>query len=289
MAQDIKVIERGAPVSKARYARTTSAALTSTGAITPGFGLPSRPGFWVPKAAEMLAAHLRQKIIRGELRDGDHLPSEPNLISQLGVSRSTLREAFLLLSADGFLSISRGARKGARIHRPSVQAASRQMNFIMQANNVTLDDLWRSLTIFEPAVVRALAENAGKAEIRLLREKVAQLEASIDDDHAFAVHIAQFHRYLAHGTGLRSIGLIMEQLADLVGAYVEAASASQMPQMSRPGKVKAVLTRQKLIGLIEKRAGAAAEALWRRHLEVTREIMLRVTLPTSIQELYQSS
>src|SRR4051812_28142690 len=86
-----------------------------------------RPKLRVPKAAEILASHLRQRIIRGELKEGDRLPTEQNLIVQFGVSRSTFREAFVLLAAEGLISVSRGARNGALVHRPSVQVASRQM------------------------------------------------------------------------------------------------------------------------------------------------------------------
>src|SRR5438128_447724 len=85
-----------------------------------------------PRAAELLAGHLRQQIIRGELKEGDRLPKEQELMETYGVSRSTFREAFLLLEAEGLISVLQGTRQGALVHRPSVEAASRQVNFIMQ-------------------------------------------------------------------------------------------------------------------------------------------------------------
>jgi DNA-binding GntR family transcriptional regulator len=48
----------------------------------------------VPKAGEMVAAHLRRQIVLGELKEGDQLPQESILMGQFGVSRPTLREAF---------------------------------------------------------------------------------------------------------------------------------------------------------------------------------------------------
>jgi DNA-binding FadR family transcriptional regulator len=245
-----------------------------------------RPKLRVPKAAEILASHLRQRIIRGELKEGDRLPTEQNLIEQFGVSRSTFREAFVLLAAEGLISVSRGARNGALVHRPSVKVASRQMNFIMQANNVTLDDVYRSLGIFEPAVVRNLAETSTKADIRVLREQVARMRQAVDDDHDFAELAALFHRTLAERAGLKSIALIMELMADVVGAYVESSSAAQPPRINRKAKLLAIRTREKLVNLIEKRDADAAEALWRVHFEVTREVMLRYQPTKAVQDVY---
>jgi DNA-binding FadR family transcriptional regulator len=248
---------------------------------------PRRPKLRVPKAAEVLAAHLRQRIIRGELKEGDRLPKEQQLIEQFGVSRSTFREAFVLLAADGLISVSRGARNGALVHRPNIKAASRQMNFIMQANNVTLDDVYRSLGVFEPAVVRALAETGSKADIRVLREQVARMHAVVDDDRAFGELAAQFHRTLAERAGLKTIALMMELLADLVGAYVESSSASQPPNINRTGKLKAIRARERLMDLLEKRDADGAEALWREHFEVTREVMLRCQPTKAVQDVYE--
>ncbi|MGJ4860765.1 FadR/GntR family transcriptional regulator [Labrys sp. La1] len=49
-----------------------------------------------------IAARLGRRIIQGELRPGDKLPKESDLLDQLQVSRTTLREALTLLSSKGF-------------------------------------------------------------------------------------------------------------------------------------------------------------------------------------------
>ena len=247
-----------------------------------------RPKLRVPKAAEVLASHLRQQIIRGQIKEGDRLPKEQHMIEQFGVSRSTLREAFVLLESEGLISVSRGARNGALVHLPNVKAASRQMNFIMQANNVTLDDVYRSLGIFEPAVVRALAEMATKADVQVLRKHVARMRDAVKDDHLFGELAVQFHKTLAERAGLKSLFLMMEMLADLVAAYIESSSASLPAQLNLSGKMKAIRAREKLVDLIEKRDADAAETLWRTHFEVTRELMLRCQPTKAVQDIYRA-
>ena len=68
----------------------------------------------VPKTAELVTAQLRSQIVRGDLREGDALPPEATLMTQFGVSRPTLREAFRVLESEALISVRRGARGGAR-------------------------------------------------------------------------------------------------------------------------------------------------------------------------------
>jgi Transcriptional regulators len=63
-----------------------------------------------PKTAELIATLYRRQIVRGELRPGDTLPSEQQLMGQFGVSRPTLREAFRILEAEDLISVKRGSR-----------------------------------------------------------------------------------------------------------------------------------------------------------------------------------
>ncbi len=59
--------------------------------------------FRVPKTAELVAAELRRKIVRGELAEGDALPSEAALMAEFAVSRPTLREAFRVLESESLM------------------------------------------------------------------------------------------------------------------------------------------------------------------------------------------
>jgi len=248
----------------------------------------ARPGFRMPKAAEVLADHFRRRIIRGELKEGDRLPKEQVLIDRYGVSRSTFREAFLLLESEGLISVSRGARTGALVHRPSVKAAARQMNFIMQAHNVTLDDIYRSLAIIEPAVVRSLAERTTKADISVLRALIAKTYKSIDDDHVYAENAAEFHRVLVERAGLLSFALIMDLLTSLVGGYFESASEMLPRKEAHANKMAVMKTKEKLVDLLEKHDADAAEALWRKHFETIREHMLRWQPSKAVEDIFFS-
>ena len=56
-----------------------------------------------PPLPDLVADTLRKAIADGRLVSGQHLPAEPQLAEQLGVSRATLRQALTLLTQEGLL------------------------------------------------------------------------------------------------------------------------------------------------------------------------------------------
>jgi len=79
------------------------------------------------KTGEMIASYLRGKIVRGELAEGDCLPSEVELMRQFDVSRPTLREAFRILEAESLIGVRRGSRGGAQVLEPDPAVAARHV------------------------------------------------------------------------------------------------------------------------------------------------------------------
>ena len=124
----------------------------------------------VPKAAELVAAHLRRQIVRGELCEGDALAPEAELMRQFGVSRPTLREAVRILESESLISVTRGARGGARVHMPDVSVATRYSGLLLQTSGTTLADVHLTRSVIEPAAARLLAEEHSEETIALLRD-----------------------------------------------------------------------------------------------------------------------
>ena len=66
-----------------------------------------------------LAEELRARILAGEWRPGERLPSEPELARRRFVSRSSMRAAITVLEEDGFVSRKHGS--GTYVsHRPAL-------------------------------------------------------------------------------------------------------------------------------------------------------------------------
>ena len=60
------------------------------------------------RLADQVADHLMALIAGGELKPGDRLPPEPELMKQFQVGRSSIREAIGALSLVGLVSVKAG-------------------------------------------------------------------------------------------------------------------------------------------------------------------------------------
>jgi DNA-binding FadR family transcriptional regulator len=79
---------------------------------------------------------IKDNLLNGSLKPGDKLPTEKELMEQLGVSRTPVREAMKILEAIGVIQIKRG--EGMFITRSLSQFTLNPLIFslIMQSNNI---------------------------------------------------------------------------------------------------------------------------------------------------------
>ena len=70
--------------------------------------IPSTP---LPRhsLADAVVGRLQQQLSLGVYQPGDKLPSEPELMAQFGVGRSTIREAIRILANTGLLTVRQGS------------------------------------------------------------------------------------------------------------------------------------------------------------------------------------
>jgi GntR family transcriptional repressor for pyruvate dehydrogenase complex len=74
----------------------------------------------VPKASDVLADDLRERILLGEVPEGTALPTERDLVAQTHMSRATVREALRILEVQGLIRIKTGRAGGAFVQKPTM-------------------------------------------------------------------------------------------------------------------------------------------------------------------------
>ncbi len=89
-----------------------------------------------------LAETLRQKIVRGEYRPGDLIPSEPELGSIYHVSRMTVRNAVELLVQEDLLRKERGRGRGTVVLRQGVRRSRNRVGLSFGTMSVASRDQW---------------------------------------------------------------------------------------------------------------------------------------------------
>ncbi|MBV9934940.1 MAG: FadR family transcriptional regulator [Actinobacteria bacterium] len=240
----------------------------------------------VPKTAELVADSIRGQIVRGELSEGDTLPAEADLTQQYGISRPTLREALRILESEALITVSRGARAGAQVHRPSREVAARYVGLILQAEGVQLADLYEArVTMFAPAA-RALAERGRKSDVKVLRKALDQLAGLAEDAPAFLTAAAQFNVTMLELTGNRTLTVMAGMLGDVVDMHLRAVARDWLSHPARAREAQKVLAAlDHLIGLIETADGEEAETFWAAQMRQSARYSLDHYGPKTVVEL----
>ena len=116
------------------------------------------------KLAEIIAAQIRGEIRSGALALGDRLPPERELIEQLGVSRATVREALMLLEADGFIQVRAGRHGGAYVTSPKIERLATILDVILAVEQTTTEQLLEARSLMEPLAVRLATTRATESD-----------------------------------------------------------------------------------------------------------------------------
>lgn len=150
------------------------------------------------KKTEMLADSIAQRItemieVEGRFAVGDKLPNENDLAQELGVSRSTLREAVKILITSGILEIKRG--KGTFVTANTIINSG---DFGDIASG--LDDLFEMRLMFEPDCAYYAAERATDEEIEIICKYGEAVEKKILSGEDRTAEEQKFHESIANAT-----------------------------------------------------------------------------------------
>lgn len=230
----------------------------------------------VPKTSELVADQIRAQIVRGELNEGDSLPPEGTLMATLGISRPTLREAFRILEAENLISVVRGSRSGARVHRPSTELVSRYAGYVLEAQGTTIADLYAARLAIEPTVVRWLATAKGQTpDFVRLKQVLVDLEEMLKTESyaEFVDNVSIFHQTLVEATGNKTLSFMNRMLLDL-GRHHQNDYQRRHPRTTED-KYKSLRAGhksfEKLVTMIEDGDVEGAVAHWRLHLRNANE------------------
>lgn len=239
----------------------------------------------VPKASALIAADLRQQVVTGVLAPGRMLPSETTLMTEFGVSRPTLREAFRILEAESIITIVRGPRGGARVLEPDGSMAARYTGTLLQYQGTPLSDVYRARTELEVSAVGLIAGARAKARVRALEDIVRQGDRIVDDERAFADYSLRFHVGVVEGGGSITLAMLGRMLFDILDTHNAQFIASHPPGFERAANKRAQAAYRKLVKLLRNGEGAAAQRHWRRHLEAVERFMVGKSDATLVEVL----
>jgi DNA-binding GntR family transcriptional regulator len=198
-----------------------------------------------------VAAGLRDRIFAGELTPGMFL-DEGRLAEQMQISRTPLREALKVLTAEGLVR-----------HEP------RRGCFVNQVTEQDLDEIFPVIALLEGRCAREAALNATDGDLQALETLHDKLNR-----HARARRITDY--YAANFAIHEAIIALANNrwLAQVIGDLRKILKLARLQQLHAPGRLDQSLSEHMAVfAALKARDPEGAEAAMRTHLTRQREAL----------------
>src|SRR6516162_5289984 len=136
----------------------------------------------VPKASDVLAGELRERILTGELAEGDPLPAERELVKQTQMSRATVREALRILEVQNLVRVRAGRAGGAFVQRPTTKSMASSVSMLIRGRQIKLADLMETREALEPFCAELAARKRTDEDLAVLdraNDEIADPDADL--------------------------------------------------------------------------------------------------------------
>ena len=206
-----------------------------------------------------VAASLRDRIFSGELAQGSFL-DEISLSQSLSISRTPLREALKVLTAEGLVR-----------HEP------RRGCFVNQVSEQDLDEIFPVIALLEGRCAYEAAQNANDADFAVLETLHKRLAS-----HAKARRIQDYYatNYAIHEALITLAN--NRWLAQVIGDLRKILRLSRLQSLQAAGRMAQSLQEHLAVyAALKARDSEGAEAAMRTHLTRQREALREIARNTT--------
>lgn len=235
------------------------------------------PNMYVPihssKVFERVAEQIEKRILDGELRKGDRLPTERELAEQFRVSRTAVREAMKILAQKGLVDMRPG--RGTIVIDGASAAMQNSIGLMMKLKLGEIggsDSLVEFRTILEIEIAALAAARTTEKEISVMRMAIDSMDQSLNDADAFIAADNIFHEALAQATQNALIIILINSIVNLL-----SEQRKQIFEVEG-GPQRGQIHHRRILESIIRRDPEAARAAMRSHLQQVREDVYAATV-----------
>jgi GntR family transcriptional repressor for pyruvate dehydrogenase complex len=176
---------------------------------------------------ETVTERLLSLITEGHVRPGERLPSESELMEQLRVGRSSVREALHGLALVGIVEAK--PRRGRIVISPTASWIERNLQQSLTA--WALRDLFEVRILLESRAAERAAKMATEAEIKAIAMSAKAVERRIEKSESYFAENADFHLKIAAAA---HNPVLANCLASMIGSLRDVRERMNLIQSETP-------------------------------------------------------
>ena len=213
---------------------------------------------------EQIVQQIEQRIVAGELKVGDQLPSERELAEQFHVSRTAVREAIKALREKGLVEILMG--RGTFIANKPTDQVRHTLDLLMKVDSTKgFMNLVEVREVMEPEIAALAATRITDEYIAAMQEALDKMEAAMDNIEEFVEADLDFHLALAEATQNPIIPALLDPIIDLLRE--QRIRTTLLKGVAQHGQYNHKI----IIEAVKRRDPDASRNAMRQHLEQIRK------------------
>ena len=151
-----------------------------------------------------VSEEIKTWVVDRDLKQGDRLPNEAEMIAIFGVSKGTVREALRILEAEGLISTRTGPGGGSFVNKVTVEHAKSLLANYFYFEQLSLSDFYQLRKILEPELAANLAGKLTEEQLNELDALTASLpEPATSAQEEKEQHIASLRNVMSHNGWVR--------------------------------------------------------------------------------------
>lgn len=171
------------------------------------------------KIIEQVIDILKDYILKGNLKNGDRLPTEMELCEQMGIGRSTLREAVKILEFQGFVRKSHGI--GVIVVDESIRATTEMLQLMLIRKKITMEELLEVRYTNEIKTAELAAINANGDDLKEIERHLKTMRNNLSTVKEYTNADVEFHLAIAKASKNKLFALILQIIRPLLEEMIE--------------------------------------------------------------------
>jgi GntR family transcriptional repressor for pyruvate dehydrogenase complex len=212
---------------------------------------------------EDVGERLGEFVRESGMAPGDQFPPERDLAHQLRVSRTSVRQSFVVLQALGFVDVRHG--EGVFLRR--TRGFGESLTKLLERRR-RLPDVLEAREALEVKLAELAAAHRGAEDLAAMKTAVSQMEEEIGGGGLGIDGDAAFHHAIA-------LAARNEILLHMIDAMAEVIQESRVESLSEPGRPpRSLEAHRRILAAIEARSTELAAEAMRLHLRVVADVSL---------------
>lgn len=218
------------------------------------------------RTSQEVLKQIRTLILEEKLRPGDRLLGEREMAVELGVSRTTLREALRTMELLGWLEIKPGG--GTFIRDAQLNEVISPLALALSVEPARIEELWETRITLEVECAGLAALRASEEDLQGIADALREMKYSVGDLEVYAKADAQFHFLVAQASQNSMLNRLLQTFVVHILELIKKAGPLRFSH--DVGGLDTIQEHISIYEAIASRNAEEARAQMRKHLEGSR-------------------